>query len=148
MVLIYTIISESNIYTIIDVLIGISCQSNDLSNKIRDKILKNYDKSKHIIENVSNTTVKLGISIIHLDVDEKNRILISDIWTRLKWIDKELTWKPKDFGNVSNIKVNYDSIWTPDITLYNRYVLKRQNYPGQKLIKNLASNNLINKIVY
>ena len=90
--------------------------------------MKNYDKSKHIIENVSNTTVKLGISIIHLDVDEKNRILISDIWTRLKWTDKELTWKPSDFGNVSNIKVNYDSIWTPDITLYNRYVLKAPNY--------------------
>ena len=82
--------------------------------------MANYDKSKHIIENVSNTTVKLGISIIHLDVDEKNRVLVTDVWTRLRWTDKDLVWKKENFGNVSNIKVNYDAIWTPDITLYNR----------------------------
>ena len=96
------------------------CQSSTVSDRIRDKILANYDKSKHIIENVSNTTVKLGISIIHLDVDEKNRVLVTDVWTRLRWTDKDLVWKKEDFGNVSNIKVNYDSIWKPDITLYNR----------------------------
>ena len=70
--------------------------------------MANYDKSKHIIENVSNTTVKLGISIIHLDVDEKNRVLVTDVWTRLRWTDKDLVWKKENFGNVSNIKVNYD----------------------------------------
>ena len=82
--------------------------------------MKNYDKSKHIIENVSNTTVKFGVSVIHLDIDEKRRVLTSDLWMRLAWTDKDLTWKPEDFGNVSSLKVAHDSIWLPDITLYNR----------------------------
>lgn len=100
--------------------VGISCQSTNLSGKIKDKLFKNYDKSKTIIQNVSNTTVKIGISVIHLDIDEKNRIMTSDLWMRLVWTDKELSWEPRNFGNVSNIKVKPDSIWKPDITLYNR----------------------------
>ena len=100
--------------------VGISCQSTSLSGKIKDKLFKNYDKSKTIIQNVSNTTVKIGISVIHLDIDEKNRIMTSDLWMRFVWQDKELTWEPRNFGNVSNIKVKPDSIWKPDITLYNR----------------------------
>ena len=100
--------------------VGISCQSTSLSGKIKAKLFKNYDKSKTIIQNVSNTTVKIGISVIHLDIDENNRIMTSDLWMRFVWQDKELAWEPKNFGNASNIKVKPDEIWKPDITLYNR----------------------------
>jgi len=98
---------------------GISCQSTSLSGKLKAKLFENYDKSKTIIQSVSNTTVKIGISVIHLDIDENNRIMTSDLWMRFVWQDKELAWEPKNFGNVSNIKVKPDEIWKPDITLYN-----------------------------
>ena len=99
---------------------GPSCGASTLSNRIQQKIFGNYDKSKHIIKNVSNTTVKVGISIIHLDVDEKNRILVTEGWIRMKWVDKDLVWDPANFGNVSVVRVDYNKVWTPDLVLFNR----------------------------
>ena len=36
------------------------------------------------------------------------------------WIDPKLRWEPAKYGNVSVIRIPYDSIWLPDIVLYNR----------------------------
>ena len=36
------------------------------------------------------------------------------------WIDPKLRWEPDKYGNVSVIRIPYDSIWLPDIVLYNR----------------------------
>ena len=87
---------------------------------LKEEVFANYDKKKHIVKNVSNTTVKLGISVISLKVEEENHILISDVWMRLKWSDMDLTWKSEDFGGINVIRVNYDDVWRPDIVLYNR----------------------------
>ena len=38
-----------------------------------------------------------------------------------EWIDEFLTWEPTDFGNITKIRVPCQSIWIPDIVLYNKY---------------------------
>ena len=60
------------------------------------------------------------MSIIHLDVDEKNRILVTEGWIRLKWVDKDLVWDPANFGNVSVLRVDYNKVWRPDLVLFNK----------------------------
>ena len=91
---------------------------------LKEEVFANYDKKKHIVKNFNNITVKLGLNVISLKIEEENHILISDMWMRLKWIDADLSWKTEDFEGINVLRVNYDDIWKPDIVLYNRYLLK------------------------
>ena len=95
-------------------------QTKTAAERLKEKVFANYDKNKHIVKNFSNTTVKLGISVISLKVEEENHSLISDIWMRLMWNDMDLAWNSEDFGGINVLRVNYDDVWRPDIVLYNR----------------------------
>ena len=116
------------------------CDSNTLSDNLKESIFSKYDKGKHIIQNISNTTVKVGMSVIHADIDEKNRVLVTDVYMRLKWIDKDLVWDKQKFGNVSQLRVNHEDIWKPDIVLYNRSSLLARN--STFVIKVLFAKNV------
>ena len=37
------------------------------------------------------------------------------------WIDPKLQWNPEKYGGLHVIRLPYDSIWRPDILLYNKY---------------------------
>jgi len=39
------------------------------------------------------------------------------------WKDEFLVWKPGDYGGIRYISVSPSSIWTPDVELYNRYMI-------------------------
>ena len=108
-----------NIHSKISFFIGTSCEANNVGARLKEKLFAKYDKNKHIIKNVSNTTVKVGLSVIQADIDEKNRILVLDAWMRLKWSDKDLTWNKSEF-DLSVVRVPYDEVWRPDMMLYNK----------------------------
>ena len=38
----------------------------------------------------------------------------------LVWGDSRLTWDPDDYGGIKIIRQPYESVWAPDILLYNR----------------------------
>ena len=116
------------------------CNSNTLSDNLKESIFSKYDKGKHIIHNISNTTVKVGMSVIHADIDEKNRVLVTDVYMRFKWIDKDLVWDKHKFGNVSQLRVNHEDIWKPDIVLFNRSSLLTRN--STFIIKVLFAKNV------
>ena len=52
--------------------------------------------------------------------DEKNQIVTTNCWLNQAWVDPELSWNPKEFGGIESILLPYDSIWLPDILLYNK----------------------------
>ncbi|CAJ0578672.1 unnamed protein product, partial [Mesorhabditis spiculigera] len=54
-----------------------------------------------------------------IDVDERNQILTTNAWVRQHWMDYQLVWDPRRFGNVTKIHIPYERIWRPDIILYN-----------------------------
>lgn len=37
-----------------------------------------------------------------------------------KWNDIFLTWDPNDYNNITDTRLPWDKVWTPDIVLYNR----------------------------
>src|SRR6218665_250298 len=45
--------------------------------------------------------------------------MTTNVWVSQEWQDSSLRWNPKDFGNVEMIHVPANSIWNPDIVLYN-----------------------------
>lgn len=59
-----------------------------------------------------------------MDVDEKNQVVQVNAWIRYSWNDYKLKWNPEEYDNITDIRFNgnTDSIWKPDILLYNSYV--------------------------
>ena len=67
-------------------------------------------------------TVKMGMALIHMDLDEKNSVLEIDAWMRFTWQDEFLTWSTEEYDGISQVHLNRWDIWRPDIHLYNNAV--------------------------
>uniref|UniRef100_A0A8C7W4U4 Neuronal acetylcholine receptor subunit alpha-5 n=1 Tax=Oncorhynchus mykiss TaxID=8022 RepID=A0A8C7W4U4_ONCMY len=77
--------------------------------KTEDKLFKNlfrnYQKWVRPVEYLNGTVrVRFGLAISQL-VD-------------VEWLDMKLRWDPDDYLGITNIRVPSDSIWIPDIVLY------------------------------
>ncbi|XP_060093051.1 neuronal acetylcholine receptor subunit beta-3 isoform X2 [Heteronotia binoei] len=69
----------------------------------------------------SNDTIKVyfGLKISQLvDVDEKNQLMTTNVWLKQEWIDHKLCWNPEDYGGITAIRVPSESLWLPDIVLF------------------------------
>jgi len=103
-----------------------SVDSSATSEEVRllTDILQSHDSYKKLarpVRNVSDTLiVHFGISLVQiLDFDEKNQLLTVLIWKRMQWVDELIPhWNPQDYGGADQIVIPHDSIWTPDIVLY------------------------------
>ncbi|XP_062328173.1 neuronal acetylcholine receptor subunit alpha-5 isoform X1 [Osmerus eperlanus] len=92
--------------------------------KTEDKLFKhlfrNYQKWVRPVEYLNGTVrVKFGLAISQLvDVDEKNQLMTTNVWMKQEWVDMKLRWKPEDYMGITSIRVPSNSIWIPDIVLY------------------------------
>ena len=93
---------------------------------LRNDIMNNYNKEVLPRKNISKPIyLKLGIAIRAFDsINQVEGTMETNIWLRYWWKDRILSWNPQDYGNTTNIKMYTDpdsdnSIWVPDIYLYN-----------------------------
>lgn len=92
--------------------------------KTEDKLFKElfsgYQKWVRPVEELNGTVrVKFGLAISQLvDVDEKNQLMTTNVWMKQEWQDMKLRWNPEDYLGITSIRVPSDSIWIPDIVLY------------------------------
>ncbi|XP_007890205.1 neuronal acetylcholine receptor subunit beta-3a isoform X2 [Callorhinchus milii] len=92
--------------------------------EMEDALLRNlfrgYQKWVRPVQNCNDTiTVKFGLEISQLvDVDEKNQLMTTNVWLKQEWNDYKLAWDPDDYGGINAIRVPSESIWLPDIVLY------------------------------
>ncbi|KAH1023170.1 hypothetical protein HUJ04_012426 [Dendroctonus ponderosae] len=54
-----------------------------------------------------------------IDVDEKNQLLITNIWLKLEWNDVNLRWNSSEFGGVKDLRIPPHRLWKPDVLMYN-----------------------------
>ncbi|XP_045374627.2 neuronal acetylcholine receptor subunit beta-3 [Camelus bactrianus] len=69
----------------------------------------------------ANDTIKVyfGLKISQLvDVDEKNQLMTTNVWLKQEWTDHKLRWDPDEYGGIRSIKVPSESLWLPDIVLF------------------------------
>uniref|UniRef100_A0A8C3W8Y8 Cholinergic receptor nicotinic beta 3 subunit n=1 Tax=Catagonus wagneri TaxID=51154 RepID=A0A8C3W8Y8_9CETA len=69
----------------------------------------------------SNDTIKVyfGLKISQLvDVDEKNQLMTTNVWLKQEWTDHKLRWNPDEYDGIHSIKVPSESLWLPDIVLF------------------------------
>ena len=58
--------------------------------------------------------------MIHLDVVEKDSIMVTDLWLRYVWNEPKFAWNENEYGGISVLRVPNELIWKPDIVLYNK----------------------------
>lgn len=52
--------------------------------------------------------------------DEKNQLLITNIWLKLEWNDWNLRWNSSEYGGVKDLRIPPHRLWKPDVLMYNR----------------------------
>ncbi|XP_053859363.1 neuronal acetylcholine receptor subunit beta-3 isoform X3 [Vidua macroura] len=83
-------------------------------------LFEGYQKWVRPVEN-SNDTIRVlfGLKISQLvDVDEKNQLMTTNVWLKQEWIDHKLSWNPDEYGGITTIRVPSESLWLPDIVLF------------------------------
>lgn len=100
-------------------------QTNE-ERRLFNYLMRNYDNTIRPVLNASTpVTIRLGITLVQIfDLDEKNQVLTTNVWFDQEWVDEFLTWNPSDFGGIQKIRIPCQSIWLPDIVLYNKFVCK------------------------
>ncbi|XP_054160227.1 neuronal acetylcholine receptor subunit alpha-7-like [Oppia nitens] len=89
--------------------------------RLINDLLKYYDPLERPVANESEALkVRFGLSLQQIiDVDEKNQILITNMWLRLEWTDSNLQWNVSEYGGVKDLRLPTKRIWIPDILMYN-----------------------------
>ncbi|UJR15701.1 hypothetical protein I4U23_002635 [Adineta vaga] len=88
---------------------------------IRD-LLDNYPTIyARPIRNVSQPLViTFGLTFTQLfDLGSTGQKMQTNTWKTFNWQDMNLAWDPKDYGGLATVCLPADSIWTPDVVLYN-----------------------------
>ncbi|XP_017783650.1 PREDICTED: neuronal acetylcholine receptor subunit alpha-7 isoform X11 [Nicrophorus vespilloides] len=89
------------------------------------RLLKNLLDEYNILERpVANESepleVKFGLTLQQIiDVDEKNQLLITNIWLSLEWNDYNLRWNESEYGGVKDLRITPNKLWKPDVLMYN-----------------------------
>ncbi|GFU12750.1 acetylcholine receptor subunit alpha-type unc-63, partial [Nephila pilipes] len=51
-------------------------------------------------------------------LDENDQELVMDSWMSMKWSDEYLKWDPKEFNNITVLRIPHTEIWKPDLSIY------------------------------
>ncbi|KAK6298930.1 hypothetical protein J4Q44_G00304400 [Coregonus suidteri] len=92
----------------------------EMENLLLRNLFQGYQRWVRPIQHANDTvTVRFGLKISQLvDVDEKNQLMTTNVWLWQEWIDYKLRWNPEDYGGITSIRVPSETIWLPDIVLY------------------------------
>uniref|UniRef100_A0A182PA78 ETS domain-containing protein n=1 Tax=Anopheles epiroticus TaxID=199890 RepID=A0A182PA78_9DIPT len=80
---------------------------------LKKDLLKGYDPSIRPSQHYNVTTVEIGITITHVEINEIKSTLSLYGWMKFKWYDARLAWEPLLNGNVTQLFLNLTSIWHP-----------------------------------
>ena len=52
--------------------------------------------------------------------DEKNQVLVTNVWLDQEWNDMFMTWDPAEYEGIQMLRLPCHKIWLPDVILYNK----------------------------
>ncbi|KXJ13444.1 neuronal acetylcholine receptor subunit alpha-3 isoform X2 [Exaiptasia diaphana] len=96
-------------------------KSDDDELRLVQDLFQNYSKEvRPVKEKESAILVRFGVAYTQLvELDEKNQVLVSNVWIRQKWNNHLLRWNSTLYGGIKSINVDPKLVWLPDIILYN-----------------------------
>ncbi|KAF4104895.1 neuronal acetylcholine receptor subunit beta-3b isoform X2 [Onychostoma macrolepis] len=106
---------------------------------LRD-LFQGYQRWVRPVQHANHSVkVRFGLKISQLvDVDEKNQLMTTNVWLWQEWLDYKLRWNPENYGGITSIRVPSESIWLPDIVLYEN---ADGRFEGSLMTKAIVRNN-------
>ncbi|XP_053207683.1 neuronal acetylcholine receptor subunit alpha-7-like [Panonychus citri] len=100
-------------------LIKVDCSQNE--RRLLQDLLNSYDPLERPVNNETDTlVVTLGITYQQIiKLNEKEQLLVSNIWLQMSWTDINLTWNASNYGGLTSLRIPSSKIWKPDLLLYN-----------------------------
>ncbi|KAI1701541.1 neurotransmitter-gated ion-channel ligand binding domain-containing protein [Ditylenchus destructor] len=90
--------------------------------RLLQDLQKDYDRMARPVENhfdeVNVTVNVMPIQLLNLDIGSQQMELLT--WTQLTWNDYRLKWDPRNYSGLAGIRFPSETLWKPDVFLYNR----------------------------
>ncbi|XP_014203486.1 acetylcholine receptor subunit alpha-type acr-16 [Copidosoma floridanum] len=89
--------------------------------RLLNDLLDSYNVLERPVQNESESLrLSFGLTLMQIiDVDEKNQLLITNLWLKLEWNDVNMMWDPSKYGNVRDLRIPPHRLWKPDVLMYN-----------------------------
>ncbi|XP_017794633.1 PREDICTED: neuronal acetylcholine receptor subunit alpha-7-like [Habropoda laboriosa] len=89
--------------------------------RLLSDLLDTYNVLERPVGNESEPLVlSFGLTLMQIiDVDEKNQLLITNLWLKLEWNDVNMRWNTSDYGGVRDLRIPPHRLWKPDVLMYN-----------------------------
>ncbi|XP_017767088.1 PREDICTED: neuronal acetylcholine receptor subunit alpha-7-like [Eufriesea mexicana] len=89
--------------------------------KLLTDLLETYNVLERPVGNESEPLMlSFGLTLMQIiDVDEKNQLLITNLWLKLEWNDVNMRWNTSDYGGVRDLRIPPHRLWKPDVLMYN-----------------------------
>ncbi|XP_014670286.1 PREDICTED: neuronal acetylcholine receptor subunit alpha-9-like [Priapulus caudatus] len=104
--------------------------------RLKDALLKDYDKQLRPVINVSDAVPLRTMMYIRniKELDEVREVLTLSVWFRMVWQDQHMVWDPTKYSNITSIRLASESLWRPDIYLYNNAHANIEHFPTKMFI--------------
>ncbi|XP_066942942.1 neuronal acetylcholine receptor subunit alpha-4-like [Macrobrachium rosenbergii] len=89
---------------------------------LRRTLMDGYDKYA-LPDGFTNISFT-GLDIRAFTLDESNHMMDMEVWLKYTWDDPRLVWKPEDHLNISYLSMGPDTVWKPDLSIYNAHGAK------------------------
>ncbi|XP_076621020.1 nicotinic acetylcholine receptor alpha7 subunit isoform X2 [Colletes latitarsis] len=89
--------------------------------RLLNDLLNTYNVLERPVGNESDPLVlSFGLTLMQIiDVDEKNQLLITNLWLKLEWNDVNMRWNTSEYGGVRDLRIPPHRLWKPDVLMYN-----------------------------
>ncbi|KAL5282058.1 CHRNA7.2 family protein [Megaselia abdita] len=97
------------------------CLAGYHEKRLLHDLLDSYNTLERPVLNESDPLqLSFGLTLMQIiDVDEKNQLLVTNVWLKLEWNDMNLRWNTSEYGGVKDLRIPPHRIWKPDVLMYN-----------------------------
>jgi len=100
----------------------------------RDRLVHGLLTKYNSLADPGPITLEIGLALVDLDFDPSLNVLTATVWERQRWTDSRLAWNPSQFGGVTRISLPKNTLWTPDVMVFNVYNGQYKSTPVNALV--------------
>ena len=70
--------------------------------RLISRLFGDYDRhSRPVMSTNDRVTISMGLTITQIfELDEKNQVLITNVWLDQEWYDQYMIWNPEDYNGL------------------------------------------------
>nr|XP_006823104.1 PREDICTED: uncharacterized protein LOC102801619 [Saccoglossus kowalevskii] len=106
-------------------------------------LLSSYNKLTRPVETKSNIVdVCIDLAVVKIpDIDEKNKLMMSNVKFKQTWIDYRLSWNASNYSDIQWLLVPSEKVWFPELYLENTFI--EGELPSKPTYVRIESNGTV-----